>query len=150
VIVGPMYSGKTTELLSYLEIYKLGKKKTLLFKPALDVRYGTDVVKTHSGLEAQAVSVEFSKDMLPHLQEKIDAVFIDEVQFFDKDLIKVVRKASGRKRQRVLRRPRHDLQAEPLRNDHAFTRTRERSYQEEGCVSRLWGAQRDTHLQDIR
>ena len=92
VIVGPMYSGKTTELLSYLEIYKLGKKKTLLFKPALDVRYGTDVVKTHSGLEAQAVSVEFSKDMLPHLQETIDAVFIDEVQFFDKDLIKVVRK----------------------------------------------------------
>lgn len=92
VIVGPMYSGKTTELLSYLEIYKLGKKKTLLFKPALDVRYGIDVVKTHSGLKAQAISVEFSKDMLSYLQEKVDAVFIDEVQFFDKDLIKVVRK----------------------------------------------------------
>ncbi|KAF2958707.1 thymidine kinase [Thermotoga sp. Ku-13t] len=92
VIVGPMYSGKTTELLSYLEIYKLGRKKTLLFKPALDVRYGTGVVKTHSGLEAQAISVEFSKDMIPYLQEKVDAVFIDEVQFFDKDLVKLVRK----------------------------------------------------------
>jgi thymidine kinase len=92
VIVGPMYSGKTTELLSYMEIYKLGRKKTLLFKPALDVRYGTSVVKTHSGLEAQAVPVEFTKDMLPYLREKVDAVFIDEVQFFDKDLVKLVRK----------------------------------------------------------
>lgn len=92
IIVGPMYSGKTTELLSFLEIYKLGRKKTLLFKPALDVRYGVDVVRTHSGLEAQAVSVERSKNMLPHLKEKVDAVFIDEVQFFDKDLVRIVRK----------------------------------------------------------
>jgi thymidine kinase len=75
-----------------MEIYKLGRKKTLLFKPALDVRYGTSVVKTHSGLEAQAVPVEFTKDMLPYLREKVDAVFIDEVQFFDKDLVKLVRK----------------------------------------------------------
>ncbi len=92
VIVGPMYSGKTTELLSFLEIYKLGRKKTLLFKPALDVRYGIDVVRTHSGLEAQAVSIECSKNMLPYLKEKVDAVFIDEVQFFDKDLVRIVRK----------------------------------------------------------
>lgn len=36
VTVGPMYSGKTSELLSFVEIYSLGKKKFKAFKPALD------------------------------------------------------------------------------------------------------------------
>ncbi|MDY6895871.1 MAG: thymidine kinase, partial [Thermotogota bacterium] len=39
VIVGPMYSGKTSELISFIEIYNLGKKKIKVFKPSLDNRY---------------------------------------------------------------------------------------------------------------
>ncbi len=91
LIVGPMYSGKTTELLSFVEIYKLGKKRIMVFKPSLDFRYGTSVVKTHTGLEVEAMSVESPKQILDLAFGKVDAVFIDEVQFFDKDLFKIVR-----------------------------------------------------------
>ncbi|AEH50531.1 thymidine kinase [Pseudothermotoga thermarum] len=91
MIVGPMYSGKTTELLSFVEIYKLGRKKFKVFKPAIDDRYGKSLVKTHTGLEVEAIAVEGSKDIVNLLEEKIDAVFIDEVQFFDKDLVRIVK-----------------------------------------------------------
>ncbi len=91
MIVGPMYSGKTTELLSFVEIYKLGKKKTVVFKPSLDNRYGATLVRTHTGLEVEAVAVESSKQIIDFLKSPVDAVFIDEVQFFDRDLFIVVK-----------------------------------------------------------
>ncbi|ABV34047.1 MULTISPECIES: thymidine kinase [Pseudothermotoga] len=91
LIVGPMYSGKTTELLSYVEIYRLGRKKTIVFKPSLDNRYGVDCVKTHAGVEVEAIAVEKSADAMKYIKQPVDAVFVDEVQFFDKDLVKIVR-----------------------------------------------------------
>ncbi|HRW93650.1 MAG TPA: thymidine kinase, partial [Thermotogota bacterium] len=45
VIVGPMYSGKTTELLSYVEIYRLGRKRFKIFKPSIDDRYGVQTIR---------------------------------------------------------------------------------------------------------
>jgi len=47
VIVGPMYSGKTSELLSYAEIYKLGKKRYQIFKPIIDNRYRLQEIRSH-------------------------------------------------------------------------------------------------------
>lgn len=91
LIVGPMYSGKTTELLSYVEIYRLGKKKTVVFKPSLDNRYGISVVKTHAGLEVEAIALERAQDVPKYVVHPVDAVFVDEVQFFDKDLVRIVK-----------------------------------------------------------
>lgn len=91
LIVGPMYSGKTTELLSYVEIYRLGKKKTVVFKPSLDNRYGISVVKTHAGLEVEAIALERAQDVPKYVVRPVDAVFVDEVQFFDKDLVRIVK-----------------------------------------------------------
>ncbi|MEJ5228623.1 MAG: thymidine kinase [Pseudothermotoga sp.] len=91
LIVGPMYSGKTTELLSYVEIYKLGRKRVIIFKPALDNRYGTSVVKTHTGLEVEAIAVEKASDILHYIDYPVEAIFFDEVQFFDRDLVRIVR-----------------------------------------------------------
>ncbi|HOJ89188.1 MAG TPA: thymidine kinase [Pseudothermotoga sp.] len=91
LIVGPMYSGKTTELLSYVEIYRLGRKRTVVFKPSLDSRYGTSVVKTHAGLEVEAIALERAQDIPKYVLQPVDAIFIDETQFFDKDLVKIVR-----------------------------------------------------------
>ncbi|WP_126992399.1 thymidine kinase [Thermosipho globiformans] len=91
VITGPMYSGKTTELLSFVEIYNIGKKKTIVFKPSIDNRYGEDIVSTHTGFKVKAHKISKSIEILNHISNNIDAVFIDEVQFFDEELINVVR-----------------------------------------------------------
>jgi len=94
VIVGPMYSGKTTELLTYVEIYKLGNKPYKIFKPVIDNRYGVKEIRSHSGMCEQAVPLAHSQKAFEFLsQEK--AIFFDEVQFFDEglsDVAKALRK----------------------------------------------------------
>ncbi|PLV59131.1 thymidine kinase [Thermotoga sp. KOL6] len=96
VITGPMYSGKTTELLSFIEIYRLGKKKTAVFKPKIDTRYHTVKVVSHSGNGVEALAIENPKEILEHVDRETKGVFIDEVQFFEKDLFHVVRELLDR------------------------------------------------------
>ncbi|ANQ54129.1 thymidine kinase [Thermosipho sp. 1063] len=91
VITGPMYSGKTTELLSFVEIYNIGRKKTKVFKPAIDNRYGEDIVSTHTGFKVKAFKVDKSKEIYEYIDETVSAIFIDEVQFFDIELIDLVK-----------------------------------------------------------
>ncbi|HHF08402.1 MAG: thymidine kinase [Thermotogae bacterium] len=95
VIVGPMYSGKTTELLSLIEIYALGKKNYLVFKPAIDVRYSEEHIVSHTGLKAPATNVKGSDELHKIFKkhgEPLDAIFIDEIHFFDENIIKVIEK----------------------------------------------------------
>jgi thymidine kinase len=95
LIVGPMYSGKTSELLSLVEIYDLGKKSFLVFKPSIDTRYSEDHIVTHTGSKVKAISVENSSDIerkLDHFEKPLQGVFIDEVNFFDEGLIDVVKR----------------------------------------------------------
>ncbi|ABR31060.1 thymidine kinase [Thermosipho melanesiensis] len=91
VITGPMYSGKTTELLSFVEIYNIGRKKTIVFKPSIDNRYGEDIVSTHTGFKVSAIRISKSREILDYIRDSIDAVFVDEIQFFDLELVDVVK-----------------------------------------------------------
>ncbi len=90
VIVGPMYSGKTTELLTYVEIYKLGNKPYKIFKPIIDNRFGVKEIRSHSGMCEQAVPLKNSKNTFDYLSTE-KAIFFDEVQFFDEELSDVAK-----------------------------------------------------------
>lgn len=90
VIVGPMYSGKTTELLSYIEIYRLGKKKYRVFKPIIDNRFRMEEIRSHSGMKESAIPIPKSRDAFKYITDE-KAIFFDEVQFFDKDLTEVAK-----------------------------------------------------------
>ena len=63
VVVGPMYSGKTSTLLSMVEIYTLGRKNIKVFKPLIDNRYSTDHVVSHTGQKVLAVNVKSSAEV---------------------------------------------------------------------------------------
>lgn len=95
-IYGPMFSGKTTELLRLLDRAVWAKRKPMLFKPAIDNRYGEAEVVTHTGWKNDAVVVEDSQDLLfkallGQAQEAATDIFIDEGQFFDEGLVAAVR-----------------------------------------------------------
>ncbi len=92
VITGPMYSGKTTELLSFAEIYELGRKRIQVFKPAIDKRYSETEVVTHKLYKVPARVIVNSKEILENLKEETDAVFVDEVHFIDIQILEVARK----------------------------------------------------------
>lgn len=92
-ITGPMFSGKTSELLRIFSNYDVAKKRALIVKPFKDSRYGKDVVKTHEGFVITAKNIVSIKDVFPILSNAelaglpIEAVFVDEAQFIE-DLCK--------------------------------------------------------------
>ncbi|AFL95687.1 thymidine kinase [Thermococcus cleftensis] len=92
VITGPMFAGKTTELIKRIERQTFAKRKAALFKPAIDNRYSEDEVVAHNGLRYEAFVVSTDEDGVRRIVEitrkgNYDVIGIDEVQFFPMDIV---------------------------------------------------------------
>ncbi len=88
VITGCMFSGKTEELLRRQRLAEIAGLSTQLFKPSLDSRHGQVTVGTHSGQAVTtALAVDHPRALLDHVTDGIQGVFVDEVQFFDTDIV---------------------------------------------------------------
>lgn len=93
VIVGPMFSSKTTTLLSRIETKSYTKRKMGVFTLAADTRYSISQVTTHGGKSIPSIAVKESADILREsLENDYEEVFIDEVQFFDDAIVAVIEK----------------------------------------------------------
>lgn len=92
VITGPMFSGKSEELIKRLRRFKIAKLRIMIFNHALDVRYGKSKISSHSKQDWKAIGVSSAKQILKKISAKTDVVVIDEAQFFDKLIINVVNK----------------------------------------------------------
>lgn len=90
VIVGPMYSGKSEELIRRIRRTKIAKQKVQVFKPEIDNRYSKVDVVSHCGGKADAVPVKNSSEILSILEADTQVVAIDEVQFFDEGIIEII------------------------------------------------------------
>ena len=87
VITGPMYCGKSEELIRRLRRVKIAKQKVKVFKPVLDNRYSKKDVVSHSGDSIEAVPVDHPEEILERIDDNVDVVGIDEAQFFHEDLV---------------------------------------------------------------
>jgi len=92
VITGPMYCGKSEELIRRLRRVKIAKQKVKVFKPVLDNRYSKKDVVSHSGNSIEAVPVDHPEEILERIDETVNVVGIDEAQFFHEDLVKICEK----------------------------------------------------------
>jgi len=81
-----MFSGKTEELLRRLRRSKIAGKNVLLIKHAMDDRYDSDSVRSHSGYTFPSVNSSNATNVLLH-GEHFDVIGIDEVQFFDRYIV---------------------------------------------------------------
>lgn len=91
MIVGGMFSGKSTELQRQGKRNELAGRSVLYFKPAKDTRYKKGAVSTHDGSNVTAHSVGSSHELLKFVEPReVNVVCIDEVQFFDKDIVRTV------------------------------------------------------------
>ena len=90
VIMGCMYSGKSTRLLEKVRRADLGRRQFLLVKPAVDDRYSDTDVVTHDGRHYAAEVVATAAGILDILPPGVEEVFVDEGQFFDTQLHPVV------------------------------------------------------------
>jgi len=96
VVCGPMFSGKTEELIRRVKRAQIAKQRVQIFKPAIDVRYDKEDVVSHSSQAIKAEPVDSAVDILVRLKDSTRVVAIDEIQFFDDAIITVVSKLAAR------------------------------------------------------
>ncbi|MEG0180418.1 MAG: thymidine kinase [Terrisporobacter sp.] len=89
VVVGPMYSGKSEELIRRLKRAKIAKQKIIVFKPQIDDRYSKKDVVSHSGDSINAIPIHNASEIYNLIDEDVQVVGIDEVQFFDRKIVDV-------------------------------------------------------------
>jgi thymidine kinase len=90
VICGPMFSGKSEELIRRVTRYQIARVPVQTFKPRLDVRYADTEVVSHSSLKVAAIPVESAAQLLRRIDDSTEVIGIDEGQFFDVELVEVV------------------------------------------------------------
>jgi thymidine kinase len=89
VVVGPMFSGKSEELIRRLRRAEIARQRVQIFKPAIDQRYSVNGIVSHSGLEIASMPVENAEELLRQVGESTHVVGIDEAQFLGGRLVEV-------------------------------------------------------------
>ncbi len=90
VIVGPMFSGKSEELIRRLKRARIARQRVLCFKPDIDLRYHRTAIASHSAQTHEACTVASVERLREELAEKlgeVEVIGIDEAQFLDEGII---------------------------------------------------------------
>jgi thymidine kinase len=89
VVCGPMFSGKSEELIRRLRRAEIAGQRVLIVKPKIDARYDIGHVVSHAGAKMRAVAVDSPAD-IPGLVEGYDVIGVDEVQFFAPEIVLIL------------------------------------------------------------
>ncbi|MBN6885023.1 thymidine kinase [Cytobacillus horneckiae] len=95
VICGSMFSGKSEELIRRVRRAQFAKQQIAVFKPQIDKRYSEESVVSHNGSSFIAQPVASASDILKFITSDIEVIAIDEVQFFDDEIINVIQKLAN-------------------------------------------------------
>jgi thymidine kinase len=89
VVCGPMFSGKSEELIRRLRRAGIARKRVQVFKPTIDDRYSLDEIVSHGDLRMKSLVVGGAKELLEKIDWRTQVVGIDESNFFGSDLVGV-------------------------------------------------------------
>jgi thymidine kinase len=90
VICGPMFSGKSEELIRRLRRAKIAQQKVVSFNPHSDTRTALHSISSHNGTSLEAITISNPLTIPNHVNFDVEVVGIDEVQFFSPEIINVV------------------------------------------------------------
>ena len=86
VVCGPMFSGKSEEMIRRLRRAEIASQRAVIFKPRIDDRYDAADVVSHAGIRMRAVPVTDVAELVERARG-MEVVGIDEVQFFDREVV---------------------------------------------------------------
>lgn len=89
VICGPMFSGKTEELIRRLKRARIANQEVAVFKPALDNRYSQEEIVSHDSNSLTSYVIEKAEEILQSPAAKAHVIGIEEAQFFSPTLVRV-------------------------------------------------------------
>lgn len=90
LICGSMFSGKSEELIRRVKRATYAKQEVRVFKPVIDNRYSEAAVVSHNGTSMTSYAISSAADIWDHISESTDVVAVDEVQFFDQEIVEVL------------------------------------------------------------
>ena len=87
LIFGPMFAGKSCELIRRIRLLNVCEKKFLIVKPQIDTRYAESHIVSHNFDKEECLALKnlsdiFNDKIYKNLKENINTIFIDEAQFF--------------------------------------------------------------------
>ena len=96
VVCGPMFSGKTEELIRRLRLVQIAKQRIQIFKPLIDNRYHDTCISSHNDQKFQCTPILDAKQIIDEINDTTRVVGIDEAQFFSDELVDVCEKLANR------------------------------------------------------
>lgn len=89
VICGPMFSGKSEELIRRLRRAMIARKRVQVFKPTIDDRYSVDEIVSHGDLRMKSEVVASCEEVLERLDWRSEVIGLDEANFMGPKLVEI-------------------------------------------------------------
>ncbi|MCX6620764.1 MAG: thymidine kinase, partial [Acidobacteria bacterium] len=102
VICGPMFSGKSEELIRRLRRATIARKRVQVFKPVIDIRYSQNEIVSHGDQRMRSEVVSDARDILEKLDWRTQVIGIDEPNFLGPDLIGVANQLADSGKQVII------------------------------------------------
>ena len=95
LICGPMFSGKSEELIRRLRRAEIARQRVQIFKPKVDERYSQAEIVSHSDLRIAATIVSGGGEIMEKMDPRTDVVGVDEAQFLGPELVEVAERLAN-------------------------------------------------------
>ena len=89
VICGPMFSGKSEELIRRIRRAEIARQRVQIFKHAMDARYDAASIVSHSRQSLPSIAVTSAEEILDRTADRTELVALDEAQFFDDSVVDI-------------------------------------------------------------
>lgn len=96
VVCGPMFAGKTEELLRRVRRALIAGRRVTVITHALDTRHGADRVASHIGRDVPSLAAASPDEIEALIPADAEVVAIDEAQFFGAGLVPLVARLADR------------------------------------------------------
>ncbi len=102
VICGPMFSGKSEELIRRLRRAMIARKRVEVFKPSIDNRYSNDEIVSHGDLRMKSQVVANAQEIVERIDWRSEVVGIDESNFMGPGLVDVAQRLADSGKQVIV------------------------------------------------
>src|SRR5687767_7000169 len=102
VICGPMFSGKSEELMRRLRRARIARKRVQVFKPVIDTRYSHDEIVSHGDVRMRSEVVDSAADIVKKIDWRSQVIGVDEANFMGQELIEVAGQLADTGKQVIL------------------------------------------------
>ena len=90
VVCGPMFSGKSEELIRRLRRAEIARQRVQIFKPVIDQRYSSDHIVSHNDLRIHSDCVSTAAEAQSKIDLRTEVIGIDEAQFLGEAVVEMV------------------------------------------------------------